>query len=205
MYILVASSGVDAMGVCIPVNQAGTVIDRAIVDSEDGVQRRWLLPCSAALGLAGCCYAVNPITEPTSANLTASTPAVSQISMVTTTFNADYFRTDLQCLFVRDADAGFDAPVVEFDCPDAGPGEYALSNLKAQACAPGPGGTACTPLDGTLTVRTFTPACPGKGACGRLDADLTITGSSGAPNISGTATLRGAERNEQITCSLGGG
>jgi hypothetical protein len=165
--------------------------------------RRWWLPGGAVLATAACCYALNPTTPPSSANLTVSAPAVSQIAMVTTTFNgnSDYG----QCLLVLDADAGFGGPLIEFDCPDAGSGTFALGGLNAQACNEW---NDCTALSGTLTVRAFTPACSG-GACGRLDADLTISSSAtnpnGAPNISGTATLRGGEANEQTTCSLGGG
>jgi hypothetical protein len=169
------------------------------------VQRRWWLPFGAALGMAACCYAVNPTGSPTSANLTVSAPAFSQISMVTTTFNGDLDYVPLQCLLILDADAGFAGPLIEFDCPDAGSGSFALGDLNAQACN---SGSDCTPLSGTLNVRAFTSTCPG-GACGRLDADLTINSSAtdpnGAPNISGTATLLGTETKDQTQCSLGGG
>jgi hypothetical protein len=82
-------------------------------------------------------------------------------------------------------------------CP-AGPGQFDLGSLHATACDPG---THCAALSGTLTVRAIAQPCH-QGACGRLDADLNVTGSVGGAglSVSGKASLSYVEAKFTSFC-----
>jgi hypothetical protein len=81
-------------------------------------------------------------------------------------------------------------------------------NATLDTCPQSDGGatTQSRPIDGTLTVTTFTPPCD-HGACGRLDAALDIpasaNASASAPSLTGRATLAYSETS--IPCPSGGG
>jgi hypothetical protein len=77
-----------------------------------------------------------------------------------------------ECIIVRTYyqvnDSVLEGPLISMDCP-LGAGSFQLEDLNAVGCESG-----CSSLVGTLTVRAFKAPCA-KGACGRLDAELSAT------------------------------
>jgi hypothetical protein len=163
------------------------------------------LALSVVLGLAGCCYTVNAMGNPASANLTVSDPTPLQISMVMTSFGQDISlelgnppELGAPCLVVQDASGqGFSGTIDIDDCP-AGSGSFQLTDLKAEVCDQS--FQSCAAITGTLNVHAFTPTC-GHGACGHIEADLSIDNpatpnADGGPTVSGTATLSASETKD---------
>ncbi len=88
---------------------------------------------------------------------------------------------------------------VHFDCP-SGPGVWTAEALHAEVCD-----ESCSPISGTLTVRTFVPRCPLRGGCGRINAklDLTTDASAPGPVANGTIDLSYSEQVHEDCAPIG--
>jgi hypothetical protein len=118
-------------------------------------------------------------------------PAPFSVTSVKTSlaFAVDNSDTNDHCLGVQ-FDAGRGGFRIDMRCPDA-PGTFRLEDLGAKFCeaTAGIGGGGCSPVSGTLTVRTIALPCAGVATCGRLDADLDVVASNHVPTVSGHARL----------------